>query len=461
MAKSCRSNDQARSVIGAGPKGVESPQQRGVQIAPAASESCGVAFRRDPCHASSASMLPLLLLLVTSGGGGGRPAGDPCQETDSARRRDSLAQLAGRVQLLPGFMPVLWSNDYGGVTVGLRARAMCRRDVERGLFVASAATRGGATSSISLYGRWTNPPLLGSDARRGATSLAAWSIEGRTGAALSLDRAPDHHFGIVALWMATTNVGYLDRRRWDNAGSIEISPSLSTAVRRGETVRRASVVARIGTVYRQTTVDPGSPYHYEAFTRLSGEVSVRTPVPRATTFGARVFAGAYLGPSNPVRQLRIAVAGADPYETFTNPLLRSRGALLVRPDFHYHAPGGGNLRGFRNDLGGRWAVGVNLELVRRVLRRETGLLREAALEGFVDLGVVDTLAVPSAARGRWYTTLYDGGLGLVTQHQLKDVAWTMRFEVPLAVNRWDRAADFRPNSTQFALRWQVSLAPSF
>src|SRR5205809_481675 len=89
-----------------------------------------------------------------------------------------------------------------------------------------------------------------------AASVAAWSIEGRTGAALALDRSPsrppdpraERHFGVTVLWMATTNLGYLDRRLWDNAGSIEISPSLSTTVRRGggETVWRASAVARIG-----------------------------------------------------------------------------------------------------------------------------------------------------------------------------------------------------------------------
>jgi hypothetical protein len=39
--------------------------------------------------------------------------------------------------------------------------------------------------------------------------------------------------------------------------------------------------------------------------------------------------------------------------------------------------------------------------------------------------------------------------------------WTMRFELPLAVNRWDVAADYPANSTRFALRWLVSLAPSF
>ncbi len=414
-------------------------------------------------------MLRLLLLLAAWAAEGVWPPGVLRQAVDSGERRDSVAQVTSRARPLRPLMPVLWSNDHGGVTLGLRARPMRNGDAERGLFVASGATRGGATSAVSLYGRWNNPPApLGS---RAATSVAVWSVEGRTGAAITLDRSSrrpdgvgaDRHVGVAARWMATTNLGYLDRRLWDDAGSLEIGPWIRTAVRRGETVLRAKGAASLGMVYQHATPLGGSGrhYHYRGFSRVTGEVCVRAPVARATTFGARVFAGAYLGPSDPVRQLRIAVAGADPYETFTNPFLRSRGALLVRPDFHYHAPGGANLRAFRNDLGGRWAVGVNLELTRRVLRRETGLLREAALEGFVDLGVVDTLALPSVSPGRWYTTLYDGGLGVVTQHQVKDVAWTMRFEVPLAVNRWDQAADFRPNSTRFALRWQVSLAPSF
>ena len=88
-------------------------------------------------------------------------------------------------------------------------------------------------------------------------------------------------------------------------------------------------------------------------------------------------------------------------------------------------------------------------------------LRGAAFEVFVDLGVVDTVAVPSSPPGQWYTTLYDGGLGIVTQHRVRDLAWTMRFELPLAVNHWNLAADYPANSTRFALRWQVSFSPSF
>jgi hypothetical protein len=57
--------------------------------------------------------------------------------------------------------------------------------------------------------------------------------------------------------------------------------------------------------------------------------------------------------------------------------------------------------------------------------------------------------------------LYDGGVGVVSRHALGDLHWTMRFELPLVVNRWDAAADARPGDGRFAFRWLVSLGPSF
>jgi hypothetical protein len=154
------------------------------------------------------------------------------------------------------------------------------------------------------------------------------------------------------------------------------------------------------------------------------------------------------------------LSGADPYETFTNPLLRSRGALFVRPDFHYQAPGDANLRGFRPDLGGRWAVALNVEGTKAVYRRPRAsrLFAEVALEAFADAGIVDTFAVP-ATGGHPYTTLYDGGVGLVTRHRINELAWTMRFELPFVVNRWNYAAD--GTDKRVAFRWLMSLEPSF
>jgi hypothetical protein len=84
-----------------------------------------------------------------------------------------------------------------------------------------------------------------------------------------------------------------------------------------------------------------------------------------------------------------------------------------------------------------------------------------ALMAFTDAGIVDTLAVPAATAGRWYTPLYDGGVGLVAAHRIGDLAWTTRVEFPLVVSRPAAAADTGPAGARLGFRWQVSLAPSF
>ena len=377
---------------------------------------------------------------------------------------DPFQEPARRDRGVRGLLPVIWSNDFGGVTVGLRERANYLGAYNRGLLLGTVATRRGASQVLGLYGRWSNP--IGRLRPRTETSVSAWAVEGRAGAKIAVDHAlrqrlvdaADPHVGFDAMWMATTALGYLDRRLWDDAGTVEAGPWFSTTRTRGNAVLRARVGAHGGVVYWNP--GPGivatNRYDFEAFGRVTGEASVRS-----RSWGARLFAGAYLGASDPVRQRRISIAGADPYETFSNPFLRSQGAWLVRPDFHYQAPGGANLRGFRPDLGGRWAVGLNLEATPWVLRRDRGILREVGLEGFADAGVVDTTAVPSSPPGQWYTTLYDIGVGVMTRHRVKELAWTMRFEVPLVVNRWDDARDFAPRDARFAFRWQVSLGPSF
>ena len=385
------------------------------------------------------------------------------------RLDDPTRETARRDKLVSAWLPVGWSNDFGGVTIGLRNRTNYLGRYERGLQLASAATRGDATSRFGFYGRWANP--IRHLVPRTETSLAAWYVEGRGGVALSVDRAlrdhlgfgADPHAGFDALWMATTNLGYLDRRLWEDAGTIEGGPWVSTTVRRGAALVQARVGARGGVVYARPGPGYGSASRYdvEGFGRFTGEASLRAPFPLGTTLGVRLFGGAYAGRSVPVPQRRIPIAGADPYETFTNPLLRSEGALLVRPGFHYHAPGNGNLRGFGSELAGRWALTANLELTRSVWRRDRGILRDVSIMGFADGGIVDTLAAPPTTPNRWYTRLYDGGLGLVTGHQIRDLGWTMRLELPLVVSRWNYARDPRPGGARLAFRWQVSLSPSF
>src|SRR5438067_1269097 len=152
---------------------------------------------------------------------------------------------------------------------------------------------------------------------------------GRAGVALSVDRAlrqhlgfgPDPHVGFDALWMATTDLAYVDRRLWDDAGTVEAGPWASIKMRRGATLLRARLGARGGIVYANP--GPGivsaSRYDTEGIGRFTGAATMRTPFLFGTTLGVRVFGGAYAGASDPVRQRRIPVAGADPYQTYTDP----------------------------------------------------------------------------------------------------------------------------------------------
>src|SRR5206468_12080611 len=112
----------------------------------------------------------------------------------------------------------------------------------------------------------------------------------------------------------------------------------------------------------------------------------------------------------------------------------------------------------RPDGGRGWDVSLMGEGTKPVDRRDAGLLTRVTFEAFAAAGLVDTLAVPGSG-DHSQTTLYDAGVGLVTRHRISDLAWTMRFEVPLIVNRWDYAADGTDKRVRF--RWQVSLEPSF
>jgi len=378
------------------------------------------------------------------------------------RLDDPTRETSRRDRLVSAVLPLAWSNDYGGATLALRVRDNYLGRFDKILALASVGLDGDLAKTKGWYLRVGNPVrhLM----PRTEASVAAWQVEDRTGVAVSVDRSlrrhvsfgADPHVGFDALWMTATDAGYVDSRLWDVAGTVEAGPWLGTTVERGNTVWHGRLGVRGGVVYRYPDrgVVSNKRYDVEPFARATGEASMRTPLGGIATLGVRVFGGAYVA-DNPVRQRRIPIAGADPYETFTNPLLRSRGALLVRPDFHYHAPGNANLRAFRPDLGGRWAVGVNLEATSPVV---AGL----ALETFLDLGVVDTTAVPSAPPGQWYTTLYDGGVGLITKHRVRDLDCTLRLEFPLAVNRSDYAADWSGTTEGlFAFRWQISLESSF
>ena len=391
-----------------------------------------------------------------------------CGKTDS-RVDNPFSERAHRDRLVSAFMPVAWSNDWGGLTLGVRSRTNYLGRYEERLGLLTYGTRDGATKPLGVYARFGNP--VSDTPVRSDVSMAFWYVEGRAGLALAGERSlrrsrtlgADKRAGGSLLWMATTDLEYLDPELWEDAGSVEATAWFSTTSPTSD-VWRARISATAGLVYwvPGAGIVSENRYDVEPFARVSVDAAVRKPFIARTTLRARIYGGVYVATSRPPLQRRINVAGADPYETFENPFLRSKGALFVRPDVHYHAPGGANLRGFDRSLGGRWAASVNLEVAKSITSKDQGFLRDVSLYGFVDAGLVDSMAVSSSSAGDWYTPLYDGGVGISSDQTLGDLDWTMRLEFPLAVNRWNAAADPSvDDSGRLAFRWQVSLQPSF
>jgi hypothetical protein len=370
------------------------------------------------------------------------------------------------------WLPVVWYNDFGGVMIGAHSRSSYLGRVRRGLNLGGVRTRGFRSPGDGRYAQ--NYAFYSRNSfafMRSEGTLAWWHAEGRGGASLSIDRSlrrrrmqsTDPRVGFDLTWMAVTNTGYLDARLWENGGTVEAGPWIGTTIRKDSTDWRIRAGLRGGVVYRHPTpgFESNKRYDVEGFARATVQASVRGPGPGGTRLGARVFGGGYAADHSPLLQRRIFVAGADPYQTFTQPMLRSRGALFVRPDFQYHAPGDANLRAFRPDLGGRWAVSLNLEASRPLLTRSTGFARQIALGLFADGGLVDSRGLSLTAGNAETTALYDAGIGLTASLRIGALAWTTRFEFPFLVSRFTYSADPNGRDARTAFRWQVSLEPSF
>src|SRR5437773_1003582 len=73
------------------------------------------------------------------------------------RLDDPTRERARRDKLVSAWLPVAWSNDFGGVTLALRNRTNYLDRYNRGLSISSVATDNGASQRFGFYGRWSNP----------------------------------------------------------------------------------------------------------------------------------------------------------------------------------------------------------------------------------------------------------------------------------------------------------------
>lgn len=383
----------------------------------------------------------------------------------------SGSQPARRDRLVINWLPLAWYNTEGGLTLGVQARenylGRFEKNVEQ--FAWGTGLEGSGSVRPGVYLAVRDPVWL-RHARR-SLALEYWDLEGRAGGRVSAtwDRSPHFSYGrrsSLALdftVMAVERPQYLLADRWDDVNTVELSGRMShewPAPDGSEwSFRLAGTVG--GVISSPRTVLESSRPVFDADSYLRGAAEVvHRRTAGALELKLRGVAAAFVAGGVPL-QRRVFVAGADPYETFANPLLRSDGAYLARSEAHYQAPGGGNLRGLKPQVSARWMVAVNgegaLPLLRRPARRLFSLV---SLAGFLDAGLVDTTAVATRA-GRAYSLVAEAGLGLRLRHRIGPTTFTARLDLPILVTVPAVAVGADPGDGRLKLRWVWSLEEAF
>lgn len=379
---------------------------------------------------------------------------------------------AERDRLTVGLLPAVWYNDAGGVTVGFRTRDDYLGLFEQNQALVSYGTGWGHDPDVrklDVFLRARNPVFLRSPGL--SETFDAFRMEGRHGGVVSLEKTtqphlafgPVRHDGVSLRWVGVEDTRFLDPGYYEDVGTVELAASHGVALRSGAWHLGADAALTGGLAYAKggLAAATGRTDADEFYGRVSLSGTARRTLGKAWGIGARLFAGSTISNDTPVKQRQTYLAGADPYAQLYDPFLRSRGALLVRPNFYYQTVGGAELRGYDPRLSTIGVVASNIELERylRAAPKAKLFSRVSAL-AFGDFGQTisdGTIVRPTRKLG----FLADAGLGLRAEHQLGDRRITTRIEFPFWVSRPELAQDTHPGTAEFGFRWLVGLGATF
>ncbi len=396
--------------------------------------------------------------------------GDPKTEPYLDRLFSTRAR---RDRLTSAWLPTVWYNDGGGLVLGLRTRENYLGRFEENLVWAGASTGWGVDLNPhkrwQLFARFRNPVWLRSP--RLSETLEFFTIEGRTGARVALDRTFKEHLtfgpttvaGLSLQWLATSDTSYLDPGFYENAGTVELQGSVRWTDRSGPWSLAASLSPGGGVSYshRGSGIRTQDRYDAQLYFHGTAELTAKRSLGSRFSLALRGFAGVAEGQDPVLRQRRIYLSGADPYQQLSDPFTRSRGALLVQPGVNYQTPGGAGLRGFDPHLSASQAYALNGELIRTVVeRRGARLFNRVTFAAFGDVA----LANGDLNAGRPDNRLRvagDAGVGVRIDHQLGDTRFVTRLDLPLYVSHDRFAQDQGAGSHRVGLRWMVSFENAF
>ena len=367
-----------------------------------------------------------------------------------------------------GLAPVAWYNDVGGLSLGLQSRSDYLGRFEQNLLRVTRTTGAGVEGDP---GDWTVEARLRNTVRlrapRTRQELDVLVGEGRSAVTASLQHHNLNHFGFglqtttgaSLQWVATTgDLHYVVPGRYEDAGTVEGLVWGEATQRHGgwDLTGRLSLGGGVEYLNQSAGVSIGRRYDTEGYFRGEAEATARHTLGSRASVGLRLYAGAALANETVVKQRQIYLGGADPYALLGNPFLRSNGSLFRGADFYYHAPGGGNLRGFSPAMSGTQVYALSLELERTILRRPRGgLFNRVSLAAFGDGAISDAGLLPGTAPGD-LNAFGDAGIGVRIGHRLGQTNFVTRFDLPVFVSRPLLAQDTHP-ANQAGFRWTFSL----
>jgi hypothetical protein len=321
---------------------------------------------------------------------------------------------------------------------------------------------------LDFFVRLRNPVSL----RMPNTSqtLDVFKFEGRYGAALALEHSRRAHLtfgptlsGSARLqWVAPDDFRYLDPGLYDNVGTVELELGSGVTNRSGDAESTVRTTLAGGLNYNRDGLAAGGrpdldPFYFRGTLEAKGWRSLL-----GGRFGVRAFAGVATGDNAAAKQRQIYVQGSDPLQQLYNPFLRSRGALLVREDFHYHSPGGANVRGIDARVSTSSIIGLGLELERNLRSRpNTHLFNRIALALFTDLAhEIDGPIQPLTGK-KLDDVIADAGIGIRAEHRIGDTRFTTRFDFPVFISEPALAQHGEAGDDKVAFRWTLSFEESF
>ncbi len=364
-------------------------------------------------------------------------------------------QATHRTRIPVGFFPLVWGNDAAGIVAGLQMRRSVMGVRNLRLQLGLPAVRAGDIGDDSdifdpgsLYLEWTRRGV-GSAAGR-SFGLEAFVGEGRGFAQVRHDRTrterPLGGASSTAFWGATVS--------WIYEPDYVATPAWTTERKYGGELFGGMVrTTADGRGRFATQVGVGLDTKNHRWARLSVDASVRRPVGDGWEVEAAAFAGGVAARDpeqiddgwnglNAPAERRFFLSSADPWQTTSNPWLRSAGAAL---DAEGWMPGGGTLRGYDPRVPVPWLATLG-----------TTLRAPAAGVAGIQLRPLAAVGVGAAGSPGPGSGLPSGELlasaGVGVEAGLARSGWRLRLDMPFWVAHPEVASGARSDNVGFRIQ---------